>query len=119
MSNDVTATSPILNIINNPPAEQTYFLNNPIKSETPKLTVRESNPIKTSDMRRFVMERIEDETGMSGTGVIAEGVEFTNGQCCLMWMTTMHSIGLYPNIRQLIAIHGHNGRTVIRYIDDV
>ena len=30
-------------------------------------------------MRAFVLRRHKDETGVSGTGIAAEGVEFSNG----------------------------------------
>lgn len=55
--------------------------------------------------------RIEDESGVSGTGTVAEGMEFSNGMCALSWLTEMHSVAVYPNVKQLEAIHGHNGRT--------
>jgi len=34
-------------------------------------------------MRTFFLERIEDETGISGTGIVAEGVEFSDGQIAM------------------------------------
>jgi hypothetical protein len=55
--------------------------------------------------------RTQDETGISGTGVVAEGVEFSNGWCAMSWLTAMHSVAVYPNVRAVEAIHGHNGRT--------
>jgi hypothetical protein len=61
----------------------------------------------------FQLVRDDDETGISGTGVVAEGIEFSNGYCAMSWLTPMHSVAVYPNIRQLEAIHGHNGRARI------
>lgn len=81
-----------------------------------KPTVREKNPLTTSQPRRFELVRDEDETGISGTGVVAEGIEFSNGMCAMCWLTAMHSVAVYPNLRQLEAIHGHNGRTRVRYV---
>jgi hypothetical protein len=43
-------------------------------------------------MRNFLLYRTEDETGISSTGVVAEGVEFLNKQCVLRWTTTPGSI---------------------------
>lgn len=87
------------------------------KSESP--TVEESNPIHASRLRRFRLRlrRNQDETGISGTGIVAEGVQFSNGYCALTWLTPMHSVAVYPNTTQLEAIHGHNGRTLIEFID--
>ena len=35
--------------------------------------------------RAFVLQRNEDETGVSGTGIVAEGVEFSDGTVALRW----------------------------------
>ena len=32
-------------------------------------------------MRRFLLERVEDSSGVSGTGGVAEGVQFTTRAC--------------------------------------
>jgi hypothetical protein len=77
----------------------------------PKPTVREVNPLTAPRARTFRLVRDDDETGISGKGVVAEGVEFSNGMCAMCWLTAMHSVAVYPNVRQLEAIHGHNGRT--------
>jgi len=76
-------------------------------------TVKESNPLTTSKCRLFKLVRVQDETGISGTGVVAEGVQFTNGWCAMSWLTAMHSVAIYPNVQQLESIHGHNGRTKV------
>lgn len=70
-------------------------------------------------MRRFLLYRIEDESGVSGTGLVAEGVQFTGGKCVLFWVTTYKSIGVYDNLEQLEKIHGHNGKTKVVWVDGV
>lgn len=67
-------------------------------------------------MRRFHLVRREDLTGVSGTGMVAEGVEFEDGQCVMSWLTQFHSLGIYPNSETLIRIHGHEGRTTIEWL---
>jgi hypothetical protein len=84
---------------------------------TDKPTVRQVNPLTAPLARRFNLVRDDDETGISGTGVVAEGIEFSNGMCALCWLTAMHSVAVYPNVRQLEAIHGHNGRTRVDWIE--
>jgi hypothetical protein len=84
-------------------------------SET-KPTVRQVNPLTAPRARLFHLVREEDETGISGTGVVAEGIEFSNGMCALCWLTAMHSVAVYPNVRQLEAIHGHNGRAKVVFV---
>jgi hypothetical protein len=81
--------------------------------DVPLPTVREVNPLTASRSRKFKLVRDDDETGISGTGVVAEGIEFSNGMCAMCWLTAMHSVAVYPNARQLEAIHGHNGRAKI------
>jgi hypothetical protein len=66
-------------------------------------------------MTIFYLYRIEDETGISGTGIVADGVEFSCGKCVLSWVTEFKSIAVYDSIDELIKIHGHNGKTEIRY----
>lgn len=82
-----------------------------------KPTVREDNPIKSSRTRVFTLVRDEDETGVSGTGTIAEGIEFSNGTVALTWLTPMASIVIYNNLKMVEAVHGHNGRTRIVFKD--
>lgn len=69
-------------------------------------------------MRLFHLVRMVDVSGVSGTGVVAEGVEFTNGWCALHWLTDYTSVCFYPSLEELIAIHSHNGSTYVRYDDE-
>jgi hypothetical protein len=36
-------------------------------------------------MRRFRLQRLEDESGVSGVGYVAEGCESTDGRVALRW----------------------------------
>jgi len=68
-------------------------------------------------MRRFELHRVEDPSGISGTGVIAEGVLFTDGAATLRWMTKFRSTGFYASMADLEAIHGHGGMTKTVWLD--
>ena len=68
-------------------------------------------------MRRFHLERVEDATGISGTGKVAEGVQYTNGWCSMMWLTEWFSLVAYPSIEHVEKIHGHGGKTLIVFDD--
>ena len=68
-------------------------------------------------MRRFELFRREDESGVSGTGVVALGVMWPDGHCALRWQTERRSTAVYTSVEDLIAIHGHEGRTIVRWID--
>lgn len=62
-------------------------------------------------MKLFYLNRIEDESGISGTGAVAQGVEFDDGTCALRWMTEHRSSAFYESVETLEKIHGHNGKT--------
>ncbi len=68
-------------------------------------------------MKRFILQRTEDLTGVSGTGEVAEGVVFYNGWVALIWKTGISSLVFYPSITNVETIHGHDGKTKVVYID--
>jgi hypothetical protein len=68
-------------------------------------------------MRRFVLWRRTDATGVSGPGAIAEGVVFGDGTCSLRWRTNKRSTAVYGSFSDLLAIHGHDGATVPLWLD--
>ena len=69
-------------------------------------------------MRTFYLWRETDDSGVSGTGKVAEGVEFTGGMCVLHWLvpqpTTM-SLEVLEDIEHAKRIHGHDGHTKIAF----
>ncbi len=68
--------------------------------------------------RRFVLYRLEDESHVSGTGLVAEGIQFSSGRCVRAWLTDTPSIDVYENIGDVAEVHGHRGKTSIEWIDD-
>jgi hypothetical protein len=68
-------------------------------------------------MRRFVLKRTEDVSGVSGTGTVAEGVELSNGKVCMQWLSSNSSLVIYDCIKEVETIHGHEGRTSVVFID--
>lgn len=70
------------------------------------------------EFRRFVLERTEDPTGVSGIGTVAEGVQFNDGRITLRWCVGEHrSTVNWDSTEAIEAIHGHDGRTKIRWLD--
>lgn len=69
-------------------------------------------------MRTFKTVRTRDVSGVSGTGVVAEGVQFTDGTCVLRWLTDTSSTAIYNSIDELVAIHGHEGATTVQWDDE-
>lgn len=63
--------------------------------------------------QHFYLKRNEDESGVSGTGIVAIGAVLPDGQCVLQWLTFTSSIAIYKNIDAVIDIHGHHGKTEV------
>lgn len=68
-------------------------------------------------MRRFVLRRLEDETGVSGVGDVVEGVEFSDGHVAYRWMTEWRTGQYADNIGIVERVHGHSGKTQIVWLD--
>lgn len=65
------------------------------------------------EFKEFYLQRLVDETGISGTGIVARGVVFPSGTCILEWQTFHSSLAVYKNVADVEAIHGHNGKTLL------
>lgn len=68
-------------------------------------------------MRRFELHRDTDHTGVSGIGVVAEGVQFSDGVCALRWRGESASTVVWGSIADAQRVHGHNGATRFVYLD--
>jgi hypothetical protein len=66
------------------------------------------------DPRVFAMLRDSDVTGVSGTGLVARGVEFPDGTVVIRWETEKASTVIWDGpegLRDAIETHGHGGAT--------
>ncbi len=72
---------------------------------------------KETKARRFVLDRAFDGTGTSGTGIVAEGIQFSNGQVVIHWLSQLEAINVYANAVVLEQLHGHGGNTTIKWLD--
>jgi hypothetical protein len=73
--------------------------------------------VPKSKMRRFVLDRKEDVHDTSGTGEVVEGIQFSSGKVVLTWRTKTASIVVFDNAKDMLNVHGHGGKTVIKWID--
>lgn len=78
-------------------------------------------------IRRFKLVRDVDESGVSGTGIVAVGAQFPSGYCEIEWLNTENSNvdtnfnghASYPGgPDDVIEVHGHEGRTRLVWVDD-
>lgn len=83
--------------------------------------------------RRFELHRYQDISGVSGVGVVADGVEFTEphvvefpdgerrelpaGWVRIIWRGEYSSCVLWPSFEHAEAVHGHGGATKFVRID--
>lgn len=70
-------------------------------------------------IRIFHLHRIEDASGVSGTGIVAEGVIFSNTKVVLSWLTIHKSMTTFDSLAEMEAIHGHEGKTKIVWDDEM
>lgn len=79
-------------------------------------------------MRRFYLQRDEDVSGVSGTGIVAQGVEFNDtlidpeaksgsGKVVINWFGVHRSVVIWDSIEDALVIHGHDGRTKVVWMD--
>lgn len=63
--------------------------------------------------RFFHLVRTKDASGVSGTGIVAEGCEFSNGKVAVAWVSGINSVIVYDSVADVEKIHGHGGATQI------
>lgn len=68
-------------------------------------------------LRTGELFRHRDVTGQSGTGVIAQLTQFSNGKVALGWLGKYPTVDVLDDADQVLGIHGHNGATVIYWSD--
>lgn len=68
--------------------------------------------------RRFEIIRTADVTGVSGTGVVADGCQFPAGSVAICWRGTHSSTVIWRCIEDALHVHGHAANTQIRWLDD-
>ena len=68
------------------------------------MSVQERAP---EGMRRFVMHREFDSSGVSGIGIVLEGVHFSTGVVVVHWLTPppRGSISVFDSLDQFLDIH--------------
>jgi hypothetical protein len=78
--------------------------------------------------RRFRLIRNTDITGISGTGIVAEGIRFSDGTAVVRWRELPEGDAgyargvrattvIFPSIDAVEALHGHDGATEIDWLD--
>lgn len=71
--------------------------------------------LRTDPLARatFLLRRTKDETGVSGTGNVAEGAQFTDGTVVIRWHGQHASTVIWSSLEDALAVHGHDGLTTV------
>ena len=67
--------------------------------------------------RLFALVRTDDVSGVSGTGRVADGVQWPDGTVTMRWRTTKATTVGADCIEDVVEIHGHDGRTTVAWSD--
>jgi hypothetical protein len=69
-------------------------------------------------MKTFQLVRDVDYSGVSGTGIVAEGVEFDDGKVVIQWVVPNKpsSLVIWDDMADALEIHGHDGATRVEYL---
>ncbi|WP_234365398.1 hypothetical protein [Streptomyces sp. RTd22] len=68
-------------------------------------------------VRVFWLQRDHDVTGISGTGIVADGVEWPDRSVTIRWRGPRPSTVNWASLTDAEAIHGHGGATRIVWTD--
>ncbi|WP_207944587.1 hypothetical protein [Actinomadura rubrisoli] len=68
--------------------------------------------------RRFQLARATDVTGVSGVGLVADGVLWPDGAVSVRWRGEMPSTVAWECLDHVVQVHGHAGHTRILWLDD-
>ena len=69
-------------------------------------------------MRFFNVMRNDDISGISGCGIVAEGVEFHDGQVAISWFGRYHILEVCKDLKTWLDVHGHEGRTIVEFLKE-
>ena len=67
-------------------------------------------------MKPFKLKRKIDTTGLSKIGIVAEGINFSDGVCVLHWIVgEVHSTTIFKDINEVKKINCHGGDSVLEF----
>jgi hypothetical protein len=69
-------------------------------------------------VRRFELHRDQDVSGISGTGLVAQGVQFDDGTVVIRWRGDRPSTVAWASIEDAWHVHAHGGSTRFVFLDE-
>jgi len=103
-------------------AENEYTQEEEQEAKAAELKPKKPPRLAPEGIRTFTVARQYDETGVSGEGVVIEGVTLATGQCIAHWLfpPPRGSIAVFDSMSDFIAVHIRphpSNRTIITYDD--
>jgi hypothetical protein len=92
------------------------------EEKTEKLIPKKPPRLAPEGIRTFTVARQYDETGVSGEGVVIEGVTLATGQCVVHWLypPPRGGIAIFDSMNDFTKVHikpHPSNRTIITYDD--
>jgi len=92
------------------------------EEKTEKLIPKKPPRLAPQGIRTFTVARQYDETGVSGEGVVIEGVTLATGQCVVHWLypPPRGGIAIFDSMNDFTKVHikpHPSNRTIMTYDD--
>jgi len=91
-------------------------------SKDDSLLPKPPSALAAQGIRTFTVCRQQDESGVSGEGIVIEGVTLATGQCIVHWLypPPRGGIAIFDSMNDFIKVHIEphpSNRTIITYQD--
>ena len=102
--------------------EEELEINEEAPPPTEQLKPKKLPRLAPEGIRTFTVARQYDESGVSGEGVVIEGVTLATGQCVVHWLypPPRGGIAIFDSMNDFIKVHilpHPSNRTIITYDD--
>ena len=92
------------------------------KEQNPDLLPKAPAKLAPRGIQSFTVYRTADETGVSGDGIVIEGVRLATGQCIIHWLypPPRGGIAIFESMDDFIKVHikpHPTNRTIITFAD--
>ena len=92
------------------------------KEQNPDLLPKAPAKLAPRGIQSFTVYRTADETGVSGDGIVIEGVRLATGQCIIHWLypPPRGGIAIFESMDDFIKVHikpHQTNRTIITFAD--
>lgn len=67
--------------------------------------------------KRFYLQRHADVSGVSGVGVVADGILWPDGSATIRWRGDRPSVVFWASLADAESVHGHGGATEFVWVD--